>query len=178
MDNLIAVYGGSGAVGFGIVQYFVERGFKVISIDLTKREGASSYINVDVNQDLNTQGETVLDSLAKILETEFSGLKLKAVINAAGGWAGGNLKDENLFANVDLMIKQSVYSSVISAKIASAFLCEDGLVVNFGAQAAENSTPSMIAYGLAKAAVHQLTKSLRAEDSGLPQKADALTILP
>lgn len=36
----------------------------------------------------------------------------------------------------------------------------------------------MIGYGLAKAAVHQLTKSLAAEESGLPKNSLVSAILP
>lgn len=36
----------------------------------------------------------------------------------------------------------------------------------------------MIGYGLAKAAVHHLTKSLAQKDSGLPDNASVLSILP
>lgn len=36
----------------------------------------------------------------------------------------------------------------------------------------------MIGYGMAKAAVHQLIKSLAAEKSGLPPGATAVAILP
>jgi len=36
----------------------------------------------------------------------------------------------------------------------------------------------MIGYGMAKAAVHQLCKSLAAADGGLPKESSVLTILP
>jgi NAD(P)-dependent dehydrogenase (short-subunit alcohol dehydrogenase family) len=36
----------------------------------------------------------------------------------------------------------------------------------------------MLAYGAAKAAVHQLTKGLGASDSGLPSGAKAVCIMP
>lgn len=36
----------------------------------------------------------------------------------------------------------------------------------------------MIGYGAAKAAVHQITKSLAAENSGLPNGSAVLSILP
>jgi dihydropteridine reductase len=39
-------------------------------------------------------------------------------------------------------------------------------------------TAGMIGYGMAKAAVHQLTKSLAAESSGLPPNSLAVAILP
>lgn len=36
----------------------------------------------------------------------------------------------------------------------------------------------MIGYGMAKAAVHQLVRSLAAEDSGLPKNSSVIAILP
>jgi hypothetical protein len=42
-----------------------------------------------------------------------SGDKLGAIINVAGGWAGGNAASEDLLKNTDLMIKQSVWTSMV-----------------------------------------------------------------
>ena len=39
-------------------------------------------------------------------------------------------------------------------------------------------TPGMIGYGMAKAAVHQLVKSLAASDGGLPANSSVFAILP
>jgi dihydropteridine reductase len=47
-----------------------------------------------------------------------------------------------------------------------------------GANAALTGTGGMIAYGMAKAAVHQLTKSLASSSSGLPKGATTLCLLP
>lgn len=69
-------------------------------------------------------------------------------------------------------------SSTIAAALAAHFLKEGGLLTLTGAKAALDGTPGMIGYGLAKAAVHQLTKSLATEGSGLPKNASALAILP
>ena len=76
------------------------------------------------------------------------------------------------------MWKQSVWSSTISAALASKHLVEEGCLVLPGAQPALGGTPGMMGYGMAKAAVHQLTKSLGSEKSGLPEKATALALLP
>ncbi len=54
------------------------------------------------------------------------------------------------------MWKQSVWSSAISASLASAHLTEGGLLVLPGARPAAGGTPGMIGYGMAKAAVHQV----------------------
>ena len=47
-----------------------------------------------------------------------------------------------------------------------------------GANAALEGTPGMIGYGLAKAAVHQLVKSLASEGSGLPAGSKVNAVLP
>jgi len=80
--------------------------------------------------------------------------------------------------NTDLMLKQSVWSSVLASSIASKFLKPGGILVLTGAKAALGPTPGMIGYGLAKAAIHHLTKSLADENGGLPTGAQALSILP
>uniref|UniRef100_A0A8R1HVE4 Dihydropteridine reductase n=1 Tax=Caenorhabditis japonica TaxID=281687 RepID=A0A8R1HVE4_CAEJA len=76
------------------------------------------------------------------------------------------------------MIKQSVWSSAIAAKVASVHLKPGGVLQLTGAAAATGPTSGMIGYGLAKAAVHHLATSLAAEGSGLPQGSSVLTILP
>lgn len=53
-----------------------------------------------------------------------------------------------------------------------------GLVTLPGAKPAIGATPGMIGYGMAKAAVHQLTKSLSQKDGGLPEGSTALALLP
>lgn len=103
--------------------------------------------------------------------------KLDAVICVAGGWAGGNAS-KDLAKNTDLMIKQSVWSSTISASVASHFLKDGGVLTLTGAKPALGPTSGMIGYGLAKAAVHQLTKSLAETGSGMPDNSLVISILP
>lgn len=106
------------------------------------------------------------------------GEKVQAIICVAGGWAGGSASSASLVKNADMMVKQSVWPSVISARLASLYLVERGLLVLTGAKPAREGTPGMIGYGLAKAAVHQLVESLAAKNSGLPEESCALAILP
>ncbi|ELU03878.1 hypothetical protein CAPTEDRAFT_165948 [Capitella teleta] len=107
-----------------------------------------------------------------------AGEKLDAILCVAGGWAGGNAASKDLVKNSDLMWKQSVWSSVIAAHVAANHLKEGGALVLTGAQPALEGTAGMIGYGMAKAAVHQLVKSLAASDSGLPANAFVSAILP
>ena len=77
------------------------------------------------------------------------------------------------------MIKQSLWSSVIAAKLGAKYLNESGLLTLTGAKAAaDGGTAGMIGYGLAKAAVHHLTLSLAEPKSGLPESAAVVAILP
>jgi len=76
------------------------------------------------------------------------------------------------------MWKQSVWSSTISAALAAKHLKAGGCLVLPGAQPALNGTAGMMGYGMAKAAVHQLTKSLGSAKSGLPEDSTTLALLP
>jgi dihydropteridine reductase len=76
------------------------------------------------------------------------------------------------------MWKQSVWSASISAHLAAHLLKENGVLTFPGACAALAGTPGMIGYGMAKAAVHHLTKSLADQSSGLPVSSFVACILP
>ena len=143
------------------------------SIDLSENDLADANILVNRDADFVSQETQVIDSVKAALSDN----KLDAVICVAGGWAGGNAS-KDLAKNTDLMIKQSVWSSVISASVASQFLKEGGVLTLTGAKPALTGTPGMIGYGMAKAAVHQLTKSLAASGSGLPENSLVVSILP
>lgn len=134
---------------------------------------ADENIIVERDQNWIDQETSILKALSNILKDD----KLDAVICVAGGWAGGNAK-QDLAKNADLMWRQSVWSSTISATIGANYLKPSGVLTLTGADAALNGTPGMIGYGMAKAAVHQLTKSLAAEKSGLPENALVVSILP
>lgn len=83
-----------------------------------------------------------------------------------------------MVSTTELMWQQSVCTSILSTVIASKFLKDGGLLVLTGAKAALEATPSMIGYGVAKAAVHHLTRTLAANESGLPNGSTSLAILP
>ncbi|KAJ3022784.1 hypothetical protein HKX48_005260 [Thoreauomyces humboldtii] len=119
------VYGGGGALGRAIVGHLRKSNWKVTSVDFTSNNDATNNVVLNMNAStasLETTGRDVEAQVAKVLGSE-SG-KLGVVVNAAGGWAGGNLADDAFYSNVSLMISQSVNSSVISARLASKHLKE------------------------------------------------------
>lgn len=119
------------------------------------------------------QETNVLTQVKSTLNDE----KLDAIICVAGGWAGGN-SGKDLAKNSDMMWKQSVWTSAISAALSAQYLKAGGFLSLTGAKAALTGTPGMIGYGMAKAAVHQLTKSLAGKDSGMPDNSSVVAILP
>uniref|UniRef100_A0A161MS41 Dihydropteridine reductase n=1 Tax=Triatoma infestans TaxID=30076 RepID=A0A161MS41_TRIIF len=173
-EGRVLIYGGRGALGATCVSFFKNKQWWVGSIDLKENEQAD--LNVIVKPELGwlEQERVVLKDIGDSLNET----KVDAVICVAGGWAGGNAASADFIKNADLMWKQSVWSSTIAASVGVKYLKEGGLITLPGANPALESTPGMIGYGLAKAAVHQLTKSLAAEKSGLPKNCHAFAILP
>lgn len=140
---------------------------------MAENEQADANVIVDRDGSWVDQETNLLRQVGAQLKED----KLDAVICVAGGWAGGNAA-KDLAQNSDLMWKQSVWTSAISAAISAHHLKAGGLLTLTGANAALKGTSGMIGYGMAKAAVHQLAKSLSENGSGLPDNSSVLTILP
>eukprot|EP00128_Syssomonas_multiformis_P018752 Colp12_sorted_trinity150504_noHs@20350 len=170
----VLVYGGKGALGSALVSHFKEHSWKVLSVDLFANENADVNIVLSPSDDLDTQSTKVNAEVGVAL----ADTKLDAVLCVAGGWAGGNASNKDFVKNTDLMVKQSINSSVVAAHIAAVHLKEGGLALFTGALAATGPTPFMLGYGLAKAAVHHLVTGLASPTGGLPKDSTALAILP
>nr|CAD7586895.1 unnamed protein product [Timema genevievae] len=198
----VFIYGGKGALGAACVSHFKTQNWLanalvvlssttedgeievqiswVASIDIKENDNADANILVKHEETWVEQEVSVLSQVGALLQGE----KVDAVICVAGGWAGGNAASKDLVKNSDLMWRQSVWSSTIAASIAANHLKEGGLISLPGAKPALGATPGkyivdrMIGYGMAKAAIHQLTKSLAADNSGLPPNCLAVAILP
>ncbi|KAK7873319.1 hypothetical protein R5R35_011375 [Gryllus longicercus] len=174
MLGRVFIYGGRGALGAQCVAHFKSQNWWVGSIDLKANDQADANILVKHDESWIEQEISVLSQVQELLK----GDKIDAVICVAGGWAGGNAASKEFVKNADLMWRQSVWSSTIAAAIAAQHLKEGGMISLPGAKPALGPTSGMIGYGMAKAAVHQLTKSLAGENSGLPQNSMAVAILP
>ncbi|GMS96807.1 hypothetical protein PENTCL1PPCAC_18982 [Pristionchus entomophagus] len=170
----VLVYGGKGALGSALVQSFKSRGYWVLSVG--DNEKADAFVSVPKEcSTIQDQEKHVLSEVARKLP---EGGKLVGILCVAGGWAGGNASKDTMVASADLMMRQSVWPALIAARLAALHLAPTGLLQFTGAAAAVSGTPGMIGYGLAKAAVHQLTASLAGTKSGLPSGATVIALLP
>jgi len=168
------VYGGKGALGSTLISFFKARNWWVASIDLFANDEANANVILENSESWSSQEEAICGKVATLLGDE----KVDAILCVAGGWAGGNAASKDFIHNADLMWKQSVWSSSIAAELACHYLKPGGVLTLPGAQAALSGTPGMVGYGMAKAAVHQLTKSLAQPKSGLPDGALVAATLP
>jgi len=175
MSGRVLIYGGRGALGSVVLDHFKSKGWWTLNVDLFANDNANENVLVDKNQPkLELQATKIVGDC----EAALSGHRLDAVLCVAGGWAGGNAAAPEFVKNCELMWEQSVASSIVAANLAAKFLNSGGLVQFTGAQPALSGTPTMIGYGLAKAAVHQLVQSLAQPDSGLPSNSTVLALLP
>ncbi|XP_062864592.1 dihydropteridine reductase [Trichomycterus rosablanca] len=170
----VIIYGGKGALGSTCVQYFRSRHWWVACIDMNANEEADANVSVQTTDSFNEQADKVTADVGALLGER----KVDAILCVAGGWAGGSAKAKAMYKNSDLMWKQSVWTSAISGHLATKHLKEGGLLTLTGASAALGPTPGMVGYGMAKAAVHQLCRSLGGDKSGLPAGASAVAVLP
>lgn len=143
---------------------------------MKQNESASESIVLTPTDSLFEQETKLSAGLSSLLGES----KLDAILNVAGGWAGGNAASAEFLTSSNNMWSQSVCSSLIAAKLAATFLNEGGCLTLAGAAPSIDSaaTPGMIGYGMAKAAVHQLTKSLAHADGGLPKSTLVAAIAP
>ncbi|KAK3776105.1 hypothetical protein RRG08_046772 [Elysia crispata] len=172
MAQRVIVYGGKGALGSTVVNLLKSKNYWVGSIDLAVNEQADANVIVRPELSMPEQESEVSSKVGDLLGDN----KLDGILCVAGGWAGGNAK--KIVEAADSMWKQSVFPSVITASLASKYLKEGGLITMPGAHPALEATPGMMGYGLAKAAVHHLTKSLAADKSGLPSNTTVVATLP
>ncbi|KAI8997862.1 hypothetical protein BDB01DRAFT_714097 [Pilobolus umbonatus] len=167
MNNRVLVYGGSGALGRSVVQLFKSKGYSVINVDIVENTDADFNAMPTMSAPLSEQGRNLHATLSKYLGTN----KLNGIFCVAGGWT-------DFLNSSELMLQQSLHSSLIAANLASTYLQPGGLLTLTGALAALDATPGAIGYGIAKAAVHHLTKDLSAPNGGLPEGSKVLAILP
>eukprot|EP00758_Cryptobia_borreli_P001135 Tbor_TRINITY_DN1971_c0_g1::TRINITY_DN1971_c0_g1_i1::g.3570::m.3570/K00357/QDPR; dihydropteridine reductase len=173
MSRNVLVFGGGGALGSSVIKLFTARNWQVCAVghsEVNSKFSPLGNIILSRNHSIEDMQKTVLDG---VKDTKFD-----AVINVAGGWAGGDVADSATAANTELMIRQSIFTSIVSCHVASLHGNPRSMVVLSGSAAALKPTSFMVGYGLAKAAVHHLVRSAASDPSKLPKDCCIVGILP
>lgn len=168
------IYGANGALGKDVLGVFARKGWKVHAVDVSPIAAPAALYS---GSTLLSPSMSIQDQLDAV-RGDVKDQSFHAVINIAGGWAGGNAADPSTAAATELMLRQSIWSSMVSVNIAATLGQKDVLLVLPGSAGARNPTSFMLGYGLAKAGVHHLVKSVASDPSVLPAGACVLGMLP
>lgn len=169
MSKVAFVLGGSGQLGSGVVDRFIALGWSCISADFRASPQATQSI-------VFPAGTTASDQY-NLIKSSLSG-HVDAVVCAAGGFEMESIGSPDVFAHLDKLIDFNIKSALLASHVASRHLNKDGLLVLTGAKAALGPTAWAIAYGMTKAATHNLVQSLAVETKDMPEGATVLAILP
>ena len=127
----VVVLGAAGGLGRILTRTLRSRNFKVLGADLMRDAEAPEGENVLLEKS-TLNWETAVNNLVKS-----NGLSsVDAVLNVAGGFAMATAAQDNLMADTEAMVSSSIYSSMLAARLASAYLSPGGLLLLPGAAAA------------------------------------------
>ncbi|CAM9497085.1 unnamed protein product [Choristocarpus tenellus] len=173
----VLVVGGAGALGSAALSLFGKLGANTISVDHVRQPAAGVSLLIRENEGWVEQVQRTRDALNELRRGKDP---INLVWCAAGGWAGGWVGDEEDagLRAVESMWKVNALSSVMSVHLASHVLDDSGLLVLTGANAALHGTPSMVGYGMSKAATHHLLHSVAHEERTTPGSWNVAAILP
>lgn len=175
MARRVLILGAGGQLGRRVGEVFTARQWLAIGADTHARPSLQHAVSLDPT----AAPETQFSSLAARLREILGNHQLDAVVNLAGGFAMGNAADAGVVQTTRAMVESSLYSSVGAAHTSSSFLKPGGLLVLPGAAAALGPTGWSLPYGIAKAAVHHLVRSLAdAEAAGMPTGAKTIGLAP
>jgi len=172
MSKHLLVVGGAGNLGRAIVNKF-SRDWKVASLDI--RANSQAHHNILL-------GDTSIklqDRIPKIYtDVESFSKNYDSIFCVAGGWSGGSIEDPKIFSQLEHMHQIHVVPSFLTAHLASKYLNPAGLLLFTGAATPfRQPAPFMLAYSVAKTAVHALAMNL-AESDEFPADTTIATILP
>ena len=101
MTDKVIVYGGRGGLGIAVVKAFKAAGFWVASVDLAANDQADANVLVRVEEVGRIAQVSLADgwveqeaAVCRGVDEALQGAKVVAVINVAGGWAGGCASDQ------------------------------------------------------------------------------------
>jgi len=158
--KIAVVTGGTSGIGRRIVERFVEEGATVffsgrrapLGAEVARATGAT-FIEADVSRE---------EDAARTIATAAAGSgRVDVLVNNAGGVAGGGRLENTSLESFDSTIAVHVRGALAHIKYVSAMMRaqQQGSIINIGSVAGHRAGyASSISYGVAKAAVIQLSR--------------------
>ncbi|GAA0491406.1 short-chain dehydrogenase [Paractinoplanes deccanensis] len=171
----VLITGGAGGIGSAAVEAFVADGWRVVAP--VRPGGAGRLPKGAVAVDADLQIETDVTAAVAAAAGE-PGAPLRAVVNLAGGYAGGGLIAETPIAGVDAMLAANLRPTYLVTAAALPHLVAGGggSVVCVAARAALSPFAGAAGYAIAKAAVLAFANAVAVEYKGSGVRCN--TILP
>ena len=163
-DRTVLVTGGASGIGRACVERFVAAGARVAAVDIVDADfastpGAPRSIVADVNT------EAGADRAVDTAIGEFGSVEV--LVNNVGGMGAVTAgRFEELSAEQwDELVSFNLRPAFLVTRAVLRSAARDALaaIVNIGASLGERAAPHLSAYGAAKAAVSQLTRTLAVE---------------
>lgn len=163
--KIAIITGGTGGLGVAVVERLANAGAMVVVPfvredafqALTKRIPAAIGIPLDLTDESATQ------AAYRTIATTHGGIDI--LINAAGGFAGGEPVHQTPWALWQAQLDINLKTAVISCAAAIPHLIArgGGAIVNVSSRTATQASANLAAYAAAKRAVLHLTEALAAE---------------
>jgi NAD(P)-dependent dehydrogenase (short-subunit alcohol dehydrogenase family) len=162
-ERVIAVTGGSGALGQAVVKQLMDEGARVVVIDLSDQAPALHHpASLLFQGGVDAGDESAMRQAFATAVSHFG--TLNGLVNVAGGFAWETLEGGSL-DTWDRLNRMNLRSAVAACMTALPHLKASGnaAIVNVGALGAVKAASGMGAYAASKAGVARLTESLAEE---------------
>lgn len=187
----ILVFGGGSTLGKEVVSQFISANWRAYTLDFYDASvecggvngcalPTTAHVPISLALPAFAPARIQVDIATKCLQSACAD-RFDVVLNATLGFTAGGICDDDLFESSEYMYRTSVESSLVTARLASTFMAENGLLTLLGSVAALPATnaPGMLGYGMAKASVHQMVRLLGgAVGTDLPKGSAVVALVP
>ena len=167
------IMGATGGLGTAIVDAFASRGDRVIAVARSRAEVSqleAKYPGVVTGDTADLTSRLEVDDLWERIDRVGTP---RWVVNATGGYRGGNVTDSTP-DDFTLMMNLNLGTAWWSCRAAARRMHGGGCIVNVSSRAASVAEPGAAAYAIAKAGVIKLTEVLAAELKGSAVRANVV----
>lgn len=173
MKKELLIFGSSGALGNGVTEVFLKKKYdKIYLFDFKHRERSGRNVKLITIKDLSEE-ENVKNAFAEIIPSKGT---IYYLFSTVGGFTGGRNIWETEIGYFDRMISMNLKTSFLIAKYFSQLVKEAhaGSICLTAAYTGLEAEPGKAVYGISKAAVIHLVKTLAEEGKKINLTANAI----